>query len=112
MTRWLVPMLALGLLAACDEMSHQKRYDSDEASALFRDGKSLQAPPDGTIARDDPESAWAWALSIGDDSRRREAAAAALYGWKANGNREAAQAALNAAGFNDSDRQELMRKLQ
>jgi mono/diheme cytochrome c family protein len=54
-------MLALGLLAACDEMSHQKRYDSDEASALFRDGKSLQAPPDGTIARDDP--AWTAALT-------------------------------------------------
>lgn len=66
----------------------------------------------GTIARDDPESAWTWALSIGDDSRRREAAATALQGWKANGNREAAHAALDAAGFNDTDRQELMRKLQ
>src|SRR5262249_45960188 len=48
-------------LGACDEMSHQPRYDYAEASALFRDGKSLQAPPDGTIARDDP--AWSIALT-------------------------------------------------
>jgi mono/diheme cytochrome c family protein len=41
-------------LAACDEMSHQPRYDSYETSTLFADGKSLQAPPEGTIARDDP----------------------------------------------------------
>jgi mono/diheme cytochrome c family protein len=53
--------LAPGALAACDEMSHQKRYDSYEASALFRDGKSVQAPPDGTVARDDP--AWEAALA-------------------------------------------------
>ena len=53
-------LIVLFALAACDEMSHQPRYDSDEASALFRDGKSLQAPPEGTIARDDP--AWSEAL--------------------------------------------------
>jgi mono/diheme cytochrome c family protein len=47
---------ALLVLAAssCDEMNHQARYDHAEKSALFADGKSLQAPPDGTIARDDP----------------------------------------------------------
>lgn len=61
MTRWLALLAALGILAACDEMSHQKRYDSYEVSALFPDGKSLQAPPDGTVARDDP--AWAVALA-------------------------------------------------
>lgn len=61
MSRWLAVMFALGLLAACDEMSHQKRYDSYEASGLFPDGKSLQAPPDGTVARDDP--AWTTALA-------------------------------------------------
>lgn len=65
-----------------------------------------------TIARDDPESAWAWATSIGDSARRRDAAAAALAGWKANGNRAAAQAALNAGGFSEADHQELARKLQ
>jgi mono/diheme cytochrome c family protein len=42
------------MLSACDEMSHQKRYDSYEASGLFKDGKSLQAPPEGTLSRDDP----------------------------------------------------------
>ncbi len=53
-------MIKLGLtlvLAAtvgtCDQMSHQPRYDSYEKSSLFADGKSLQAPPDGAIARDD-----------------------------------------------------------
>lgn len=46
--------LMLSLLSACDEMAHQRRYDSYERSGLFPDGKSLQAPPDGTIARDDP----------------------------------------------------------
>jgi len=54
-------MALLALLAACDGMSHQRRYDSYEASALFPDGKSLQAPPDGTIARDDPD--WQSALT-------------------------------------------------
>src|SRR3569833_3830681 len=61
MNRWLLLPIALGMLTACDEMSHQKRYDSDEASALFKDGKSRQAPPDGTVARDDP--AWTIALT-------------------------------------------------
>jgi mono/diheme cytochrome c family protein len=40
-------------------MSHQPRYDYAEASGLFKDGKSLQAPPDGTVARDDPAFAQA-----------------------------------------------------
>lgn len=43
----------LCLLASCDDMSHQPRYDSYEKSGLFADRKALQAPPDGTIARDD-----------------------------------------------------------
>jgi mono/diheme cytochrome c family protein len=56
----LAAALALMALTACDEMSHQPRYDSYEASALFADGKSMQAPAEGTIARDDP--AWSDAL--------------------------------------------------
>lgn len=64
-----------------------------------------------TIARDDPESAWAWANSISDAARRRDAAAAALGGWKANGNREAALAALDSGGFSEADYKELARKL-
>jgi len=50
--------LLLGLLAAllsgCDEMDQQPRYDSYEQSGLFPDGKSMQAPSEGTVARDDP----------------------------------------------------------
>lgn len=64
------------------------------------------------ISRDDPESAWAWATSIGDAARRREAAANALAGWKANGEREAAQAALDAGGFSPEEYKELARKLE
>ncbi|MDY0884425.1 c-type cytochrome [Dongia soli] len=41
-------------LAGCDEMSHQPKYDSYERSKLFADGKSMQAPPAGSIGRDDP----------------------------------------------------------
>jgi mono/diheme cytochrome c family protein len=54
---------AMLVLAAssCDEMNHQPRYDYAEKSKLFADGKSLQAPPAGTVARDDP--AWQSALA-------------------------------------------------
>lgn len=45
-----VPM---GVLSGCDDMNHQPRYESYEKSALFPDGKALQAPPEGTVARDD-----------------------------------------------------------
>ncbi|MBE7185715.1 MAG: cytochrome c [Methylobacterium mesophilicum] len=44
-------------LAGCNEMGQQPRYDSAEPSALFADGKSLQAPPEGTVAQDVPELA-------------------------------------------------------
>jgi mono/diheme cytochrome c family protein len=44
-------------LAGCDDMSHQPRYDSYEASDLFPDGKSVQLPPEGAVARDDPDKA-------------------------------------------------------
>ena len=51
-----VALLTLGclLLAGCDEMSHQPRADEYGESQLFGDGKVMQAPPDGTVARDDP----------------------------------------------------------
>lgn len=48
-------ILTLGTLfalTACKDMSHQPRYDSYEESSLFSDGKALQAPPEGTVARD------------------------------------------------------------
>jgi mono/diheme cytochrome c family protein len=46
--------LACLAAAACDDMSHQPRYDSYEASKLFANGTSMQAPPEATIAQDDP----------------------------------------------------------
>ena len=49
-----VLLAATLLLAGCHEMNQQPRYDSYEKSPLFNDGKSVQSPPDGTIARDDP----------------------------------------------------------
>jgi hypothetical protein len=93
-------------------------YDAQAASAWLHEvpagkGRDLAAGNlVNTIARDDPESAWVWATSIGDNARRREAAAAALAGWKANGNREAAQSALDAGGFSEEDYRELARKLE
>ncbi len=50
----LIVLIALPL-AACDDMNHQPRYDSYEKSMLFADRKALQAPPAGTVARDDLE---------------------------------------------------------
>lgn len=44
----------LAAVSSCDQMRHQPRYDSEERSPLFQGGQSLQTPPDGTIARDDP----------------------------------------------------------
>jgi mono/diheme cytochrome c family protein len=58
--RHLALILAAMALTGCDEMSHQQRYDSYEPSALFKGGKSMQSPADGTVARDDP--AWSEAL--------------------------------------------------
>jgi mono/diheme cytochrome c family protein len=47
--------MIFGLIASCDDMSHQPRYDSYEKSGLFGDRKALQAPPEGTVARDDAD---------------------------------------------------------
>jgi mono/diheme cytochrome c family protein len=60
MRKLLLALIFAVTLAACDQMSQQPRYDSYEPSSLFPDGKSLQAPPEGTVARDDP--AWTMAL--------------------------------------------------
>jgi mono/diheme cytochrome c family protein len=60
MRRWL-PLVLLSALASCDDMSHQPRYESYEKSGLFADRKALQAPPDGTVAQDDPARAAALA---------------------------------------------------
>ncbi|HWW66313.1 MAG TPA: cytochrome c [Sphingomonadaceae bacterium] len=45
------------LLAACDNMVRQPRYDVYGEGPLFADGKAMQTPPAGTIARDAPH--WA-----------------------------------------------------
>lgn len=41
-------------LAACDQMAVQPRYDAYGEASLFKDGKVLQAPPDGVVSQDDP----------------------------------------------------------
>lgn len=51
------PAFALLLmLAACDNMARQPRYDPYGDGKLFADGKAMQLPPDGTVARDAPET--------------------------------------------------------
>lgn len=42
------------LLAGCNNMVRQPRYDDYGPGALFADDKAMQTPPDGTIARDEP----------------------------------------------------------
>lgn len=54
MMRALHPLSLLLLLGACNNMVQQPRYDAYEQSSLFPDGKVMQAPPDGTVARDEP----------------------------------------------------------
>lgn len=51
------PLIPLLVLAACGNMVQQPRYDEYEASPLFPNGMAMQAPPEGTIARDAPEHA-------------------------------------------------------
>ena len=53
--RWLLPVLLL--LGACDNMVRQPRYDAYGSGRLFADGKAMQTPPAGVVARD----ARAWA---------------------------------------------------
>jgi mono/diheme cytochrome c family protein len=48
--------LVLLALTSC-EMADQPRYGEYQPSALFPDGASLQAPPDGTLAQDTPARA-------------------------------------------------------
>jgi mono/diheme cytochrome c family protein len=57
MMRLLAIALVVLAVAGCDEMDQQPRYDHYEKSTLFPDGKSLQSPPAGTIARDEPDPA-------------------------------------------------------
>ena len=47
-----LPALGLVLLAGCDDsMENQAKYEVYETAALFRDGKVMQHPVPGTIAR-------------------------------------------------------------
>jgi mono/diheme cytochrome c family protein len=55
MRRAILPALLL-LLAGCDQMRSQPRYDADGRAALFADGKANQPPPPGTVAQED--AAW------------------------------------------------------
>lgn len=54
------PRLALILpllLAGCDNMVRQQRYDPYGDGPLFADGKAMQTAPDGTVPRDAPQIA-------------------------------------------------------
>ncbi|HEY3800867.1 MAG TPA: cytochrome c [Caulobacteraceae bacterium] len=52
--RWAQALLpAISLLGACDQMATQPKETVYGHSALFPDGMSMQAPPDGAVARGD-----------------------------------------------------------
>jgi len=55
MRRAVLPFALLALGAWSCDMDRQPRYDAGEHTSLFANGTSLQAPPEGTIARDDPQ---------------------------------------------------------
>ncbi len=57
----------------------------------------------GELARSEPDSAWQWALSIGDASIRVKALGAVYYRWAKKG-REQATEALNSSPLNAADR--------
>ncbi|MDB6135460.1 MAG: hypothetical protein JWM59_3703 [Verrucomicrobiales bacterium] len=92
-------------------------YDASAASQWLTglpegEGRDLAADKlVSVIARDDPDSAWQWALSIGDRGKCREAAARTLEAWKAYGAKDAALAALQNGGFTGDELTELQRKL-
>ena len=46
-------ILVLALLGGCDDMASQPKDAPYRASKLFPDGKAMQAPPEGTVARGD-----------------------------------------------------------
>lgn len=50
-------LFILLLLAGCDNMARQPRYDAYGVGKLFPDGKVMQTPPAGTVPRD--AAAWA-----------------------------------------------------
>ncbi|HZP79458.1 MAG TPA: cytochrome c [Pseudolabrys sp.] len=50
----LLVVFMLGVLAAgCDKMDSQPKYTEYKPAPLFRDNRTLQEPPQGTVARDD-----------------------------------------------------------
>jgi mono/diheme cytochrome c family protein len=54
-----------GWSAALQRMKRQPRYDMYESSAFFKDGKVMQPPPPGTVAREDVPEPSAPAASPG-----------------------------------------------
>jgi mono/diheme cytochrome c family protein len=59
MTHRLAPLLICALMAGCtrSNMDSQPKYHEYEPGGLFRDGKVLQVPVPGTVARGDLERA-------------------------------------------------------
>jgi mono/diheme cytochrome c family protein len=54
MRRLLIVLLCCGTLGCGQDMDSQRKYDEYKPAPLFRDGRVLQAPVSGTVARDDP----------------------------------------------------------
>lgn len=50
--RWLT-IAAILFVAGCDDMADQPKLEPWEATDLFPDGKVVQAPPEGAVARGD-----------------------------------------------------------
>jgi mono/diheme cytochrome c family protein len=46
------PLFVAVLLAGCNNMVRQERYDPYGAGRLFADGKAMQDAPEGTVTRD------------------------------------------------------------
>ena len=56
MRKMSLALLTCMALAACGQhMTDQPKYNEYKPAQLFRDGRVLQIPPAGTVARDDPD---------------------------------------------------------
>lgn len=65
-------LVLCAVLAGCtrSNMDSQPKYDEYKPAELFRDGKTLQKPPEGTVARDD--------LAHAEEVKQKPALTAAL----------------------------------
>jgi mono/diheme cytochrome c family protein len=55
MRQWLILLICCGAAGCGQDMDAQRKYDEYKPAPLFGDGRVLQAPVAGTVARDEPE---------------------------------------------------------